>query len=88
MEVNMISKKIIKTEIDKIQDSYLEILYRIIKAFEINYKEDLLINKNSNRTIRKKIKWNDFINETYGCLTDATIERGSQGKYEIRKEIV
>ena len=84
----MISKKIIKAEINKIQDSYIEILYRIIKAFEINYKEDLLNNQNSNRTYKKKKKWHDFINETYGCLTNATIERGKQGKYEIRTEIV
>ena len=32
-------------------------------------------------------EWHDFIQETYGCLAGAPIERGEQGKYEVREAI-
>ncbi|CAB1078641.1 hypothetical protein D1AOALGA4SA_6377 [Olavius algarvensis Delta 1 endosymbiont] len=52
----MITKEIIKSEIDNLKDEYLEILYRIIKAFEIPVPEETekleLINKHS--------EWHNF----------------------------
>ncbi|MBM3236918.1 hypothetical protein FJZ31_11560 [Candidatus Poribacteria bacterium] len=38
-------------------------------------------------TEQDRLSWHDFIKETYGCLADDPIERGPQGKYEIREVI-
>ena len=38
-------------------------------------------------TEQDTLNWHDFIKETYGCLTDAPIERGPQGEYKIREII-
>jgi hypothetical protein len=84
----MITKDVLKTEIDNVQNEHLEILYRVIKAFEIPVRS-----KGSNKTSRKKNKrndqsdWNEFIRETYGCLADDPIERGNQGTFEIREAL-
>lgn len=76
----MINKEQIKAEIDNIKDEYLVILYRIIKALEIPAEEQV-------KHFSKKSEWNEFIQETYGCLLDAPIERGDQEAYNIREEI-
>ncbi len=77
----MITKKIIKSEIDKIQDQYLEILYQIIKAFEISSEGSLSESESSNdyslNSLNKK-EWHEFIDKFYGCLSDAPIYRGNQ----------
>ena len=86
----MITKKIVKAEIDKIQDRYLDILYQIIKAFEISSDNDLSETEQKDlHTLRKssRQKWLEFIDKTYGCLGDSPIERGDQGSFEIRKEM-
>ncbi len=77
----MVTKDLIKAEIDRVQDEYLEALYKIIKAFESHVDQPSL-NSASGGTA-----WKDFINETYGCLADAPIERGDQGYYEMREEM-
>ena len=79
----MITKEKIKTEIDNLKDEYLEILYRIIKALEIPVSE---VTEHL-EIINKQSEWHNFIQETYGCLADAPIERGEQGKYEVREAI-
>jgi hypothetical protein len=79
----MITKEKIKTEIDNLKDEYLEILYRIIKALEIPVSE---VTEHL-EIINKQSEWHNFIQETYGCLADAPIERGKQGKYEVREAI-
>ena len=87
----MITKKIIKAEIDKIQERYFEILYQVIKAFEISSERDISKTENSDaNAVREtsKQKWYEFIEKTYGCLRDDPIERGKQGSFEIRKEII
>lgn len=75
----MITKELLKTEIDKVQNEYLETLYKIIKALEPSAKKEI---KND-----IELSWNEFIKTTYGCLTHDPIERGDQGKYEIREAI-
>jgi len=80
----MVTKELIKSEIEKLDDDYVQVLYKIIKALESLISNDL------SRKISKKdksLEWRQFINETYGCLADSPIERGSQGDYEIREEI-
>jgi hypothetical protein len=80
----MITREVIKTEIDKVQDKYLEILYRIVKAFESSSRLEVI--ENSTTTDFDKKLWHDFIEETYGCLADDPIERGDQGAFEIRDD--
>jgi len=51
------------------------VLYKIVKALQPQPKavnDDLA-------------EWQEFVNETYGCLADDPIERGEQGVYEIRE---
>jgi hypothetical protein len=79
----MITKEKIKTEIDNLKDEYLEILYRIIKALEIPVSE---VTEHL-EIVNKQSEWHNFIQETYGCLADAPIEREEQGKYEVREAI-
>jgi hypothetical protein len=74
----MITKQLIKKEIDTISENYIEVLYKIIKALQTSNQSD---------TIKKlDTDWLQFVNETYGCLADDPIERGKQGQYEIREE--
>jgi hypothetical protein len=84
----MISKELLKAEIDNIKDEYLVILYRIIKALETPIEEpsnQVVSEKATNRD--KKSEWHKFIQETYGSLADAKIKRGDQGVYEVREAI-
>jgi len=78
----MVNKELIKNEIDKVKDEYLEALYTIVIALgtEPNRLEDASEQYQASR-------WRDFIRETYGCLADDPIERGDQGKYEIRETV-
>jgi len=81
----MITKEAIKTEIDKVQDGYLEVLYKIIKVFEGS--GHLEIHERPKAPDFDKSAWHDFVKETYGCLADDPIERGEQGIYEMRNDI-
>ncbi len=76
----MITKQLIKKEIDLIPDHYTEVLYKIIKALQTSSTQSDIEEKKS------KAGWKQFIKETYGCLADDPIERGEQGIYEIREE--
>jgi hypothetical protein len=81
----MITKELLKKEIDNVQDEYLIPLYKIIKTFEesdefTDYKTGEIKNEN------KKMEWKRFIEKFAGCLADTPIERGDQGNFEIRKE--
>jgi len=73
----MINKEQIKAEIDNMKDEHLVILYKIIKALEVPAEEQV-------KQFSKKSEWHVFIQETYGCLSDAPIELGDQGVYEVR----
>jgi len=79
----LVTRNLIKEEIDKVQDSHLEILYRIIKALETpSDSENFSIPKET-----KVLNWKEFIESTYGCMADDPIYRGEQGQYEIREAI-
>ena len=73
----MITREIIKAEIDKVEDSYLDVLYRIVKA--LGHSEASVIEKTQSAS------WSDFIEQTYGSLADDPLERGDQGQYEVRE---
>ncbi len=85
----MITRKIIKSEIDAMQDQYLEVLYRIIKAFEYIpvSKQDIVEARLGENVDKEKNEWISFVDSTYGCLSDDPIERGEQGEFEIREVI-
>lgn len=80
----MVTKELVKAEIEKLNDDYILVLYKIIKALE-----SLTLNELSTRISKqgKSLNWHQFIKETYGCLAGSPIERGSQGDYEMREEI-
>ncbi len=87
----MITKEVIKAEIDKIQDQYLTTLYRIIKAFEdipASHRDQDIQNSEMPKDENEERKeWLSFIRSTYGSLSDDPIERGDQGEFEIRETI-
>jgi len=76
----LITRDLLKEEIDKVQDNYLNVLYRIIKSLEKPPdSEDFCTLEMSN--------WKNFIDATYGCMADVQINRGEQGRYELREVI-
>lgn len=85
----MITRESVKAEIDKVQDKYLEVLYKIIKAL-INSPERVTMPPPIGVDPSGEVEpsdWHKFIEETYGCLADDPLERGEQGHYEIREAI-
>ena len=78
----MITKELVKAEVEKVNDDYLEVLYKIIKVFEAPRDLELTT------SIAKRdgeLEWHAFIAQTYGSLANDPIERGDQGRYEIRE---
>ncbi len=82
----MITKELLKTEIDKVQDKYLEALYQVIAAFEMP-RRVVAMDRPVTMKASVEANWHDFIKATYGSLADAPITRGEQGQYETREEI-
>jgi hypothetical protein len=74
----MISRELLKAEIDKVKSEYLELLHGIIKLLE----SDLSAGEAGTAP-----DWHDFVANAYGCLADAPILRGEQGRYENREAI-
>ncbi len=80
----MISRQILKEEIDKVQESYLYVLYRIIKLFENpGWLRDLEMNKY--KVKEKENDWYQFLKKYAGCLANDPIVRGEQGQFEVRE---
>ncbi|MDQ1352090.1 MAG: hypothetical protein QG657_2396 [Acidobacteriota bacterium] len=74
----MITKELLKREIDNVQDEYLTPLYKIIKTFEYPDEfEDIEFEEGEDE--HKKKDWLKFIDKFAGCLSDTPIERGVQG---------
>ena len=72
----MITKDLLKTEIDRVPEEHLGVLYKIVKALEEPPREE-----------PDEASWKAFIAETYGSTADAPIERGEQGSYEVREPL-
>ncbi len=86
----MVTKERLKREIDKVQDDYLDVLFRIIQTFE--YEQPPLsrdpvsvLSETQDKTMQE---WLAFIEKTYGSFATDPIERGEQGSYELREIIV
>lgn len=63
----MITKELLKEEIDKVPDEHLGVLYRIVRALE----EDL---EASVQPRMSEEEWKAWIAETYGSTADHPIE--------------
>lgn len=72
----VVTKELLKSEIEKVQDQYLVVLYRIIKALE---------DPSPRMTGAERGAWKSFIAETYGSMAESPIERDPQGNFEIRE---
>lgn len=82
----MITREILKAEIDQVGEEYIEILYKIIKAFK--QPAEKVLSQCDAAALAKGLAesdWSQFIKETYGSMADSPIERGEQGVYEIRE---
>lgn len=77
----MVTRDLLKNEIDKVQDRYLEALYRIVKALE----DPSGVEKFTPTNLLETFNWKEFIKETYGCMADEPIEREEQEQYEFRE---
>jgi hypothetical protein len=77
----MITRELLKAEIDKVQDSYLDVLYRIIKALG---NSELPLTETGEAQLSN---WSNFIEQTYGSFADEPLERGDQGQYEVREPL-
>jgi hypothetical protein len=76
----VITKELLKAEIDKVPDEHLRVLYKIVKALEEPSRAP-----NSEIRKQEETSWKAWIAETYGSTADAPIERGEQGSYEVRE---
>ena len=85
----MITRERLKEEIDRVQDSYLDVIFHIVQSFEYappvqNFNTRSSLSKSTDNTLEK---WRAFVESTYGILASDPIKRGSQGDYEIREAI-
>jgi hypothetical protein len=78
--VNVITKELLKAEIDKVPEENLGVLYKIVKALEDPSEET-----NARFQTGDEASWKAWIAKTYGSMADAPIERGEQGSYEVRE---
>lgn len=89
-EVALITKERLKREIDNVQDGYLDALFQVIKAFEYAPPpghRDIPF-RSPQRGAETMQDWLTFVATTYGSLASDPIERGEQGMYEVREDIV
>ena len=74
------SRQQIKDEIDGIPRQHLAVLHRIVLALDNG--------NGAQASDAKSLAWGRFIDETYGCLAEAPIDRGESVDYESREELV
>lgn len=77
----VITKDILKQEIDRIQDEYVIILYDVIKAFERPIKSSPSTRPTS------RDQWEVFLEKFAGCFAETPLCRGDQGTYEVREPL-
>jgi hypothetical protein len=72
-----ITKEQIKSEVDKVRDEYLGVLYRIILALEEPARRP-------HPEPGEAVGWSQFISELYGSTADAPLQRWPEGASEER----
>jgi hypothetical protein len=83
----MISRRLLKSEIDKVQSEYLDLLYSIIRLFEkdVRHGGESVPSGSVEAPVCENVDWHAFVAHTYGCLAETPISRGDQGCYESRE---
>lgn len=77
----MTTRELIKSEIDQLQEHYLDFLHRIIRSL-------MPLPSSSSVAPQEQEQgesWEEFLQSTYGMFRDDPLERGPQGKLEIRE---
>lgn len=71
----MTSRKLLKSEIDKVKSEHLELLYGIIKLLENGVGKNMTSDLTEVQAAKTDapLDWHDFVASTYGCLSDAPI---------------
>lgn len=77
----MTTRELIKNEIDQVQEHYLNLLHRIIRALMPNSS----VSSTLQMTQEPTASWDEFLNDTYGVFRDEPLERSPQGTLEIRE---
>ena len=72
----MITREVLKAEIDRVPSSELEILYRIIVALKEEAPKPM-----------SKQEWREEIRKAYGSCAQDPIAREPQGRYEVREHL-
>jgi hypothetical protein len=83
----MISRALLKSEIDNVKSEYLDVLYRIVKAFENGTSKGNIAITSESQDVILNSDWPSFVDRTYGCMADSQISRGEQGVTERREEM-
>lgn len=77
----MVTRELIKHEIDQVQEEYLEFLYRVIRA--LGPFSEPVLTETADESLAQP--WAEFVNSTYGMFAEAPIERAEQGEFEVRE---
>jgi len=83
--VEMVTRELVKEKIDHVQEEYLDILYKIVQSFEADFPTAVQSNHAPTSPRSEDENWHRFVALTYGSTANAPIERGEQGKFEIRE---
>ena len=83
MSVARVTKEQIKSEIDKVGDEYLEVLYRIVRSLE----ESDPRGPQSQPGAGDEAAWRRFVAEMYGSTSDAPLKRWPEGTPEERRAL-
>ncbi|MCP4663344.1 MAG: hypothetical protein GY856_48750 [bacterium] len=83
----MVTRTLIKEEIDRVPEQHLPVLYQVVVALEDPAGPQIRNTAQGRAAQSAGDAWLDFVAETYGCLADDPIQRGDQGRYESRETL-
>ena len=76
----MVTKDLLKAEIDRVPEEHLGVLYKIVRALEEPAEKAQIAELDDGA-------WKALLKTAYGSTADAPIERGEQGSYEVREPL-
>lgn len=79
----MVTRDLIKHEIDRLREDDLPFLHRIIRALIPASPTTSVIPQQQDTDE----SWDEFLQSTYGLFRDEPLERGPQGSFEIREAL-
>jgi hypothetical protein len=79
----MVTRELIKHEIDQLHEQDLDFLYRIIRALTPTRAQSI----ETTATSDNSEPWEAFVQRNYGVFRDEPLERGPQGVLEIRETL-